>query len=112
MPRAFLTALVLITTGNPASLQAAYASTLAEVMTRYHCSDGSDIAVLYRGADAAVLTLGKQTIGMASAVSADGSRYVGGGWQWWAKGMRNGTLAHLRPGEDIASEAGVACSAR
>jgi membrane-bound inhibitor of C-type lysozyme len=45
------------------------------------------------------------------ATSADGARYTGDGWQWWTKGMHEGSLAALAPGEAIASAAGVACHA-
>ena len=32
------------------------------------------------------------------------------GLQWWTKGMTQGSLAQLKPGEDIASDPGVACA--
>ncbi|PZU08613.1 MAG: hypothetical protein DI605_11700 [Sphingomonas sp.] len=78
----------------------------------YACGDGRVIEVLYSGGDAAVLTLGGDTVQMARAVSADGERYVGQGWQWWGKGQREGLLSRLAEGETIASGSGMVCRVR
>lgn len=38
-----------------------------------------------------------------AAMSADGGRYVGEGWQWWVKGMGSAALDRLAPGQTIAA---------
>jgi membrane-bound inhibitor of C-type lysozyme len=48
---------------------------------------------------------------MVAAASASGARYVGGGWEWWTKGLTEGTLSPLEPGESIASAPGLVCTA-
>jgi membrane-bound inhibitor of C-type lysozyme len=93
----------------PADPGAADAPLAADWRT-YDCADGRTIQAQYPDRDTAVLKLGDAEIRMTIAVSASGARYVGEGRQWWTKGEA-GTLAPLRPGEDIASEAGVACKA-
>ena len=85
------------------------AAAATQAATRYHCSDGHSIRVAYLGTNAAVLTSGAHIFHLKSAVSADGARYTGDGWQWWAKGMQGGTLTPLAPTETIASAPGIAC---
>lgn len=80
--------------------------------TRYACPDGSFVEARYPTTDSAEVTFGGQTIDMRIAISASGARYVGGGWQWWTKGMSEGALSPLKPGEDTASAAGMICAAR
>jgi membrane-bound inhibitor of C-type lysozyme len=84
----------------------------ASDVTRYVCPDGSTVEARYPTTETAQITFEGRTIAMRIALSADGARYVGGGWQWWAKGMTEGTLAPLAPGEEIASAPGVLCTAR
>ena len=45
------------------------------------------------------------------AISASGARYTGDGLQWWTKGVDQGQLSPLAPGEDIATAQGVNCKA-
>lgn len=78
----------------------------------YACADGRTIEVLYSGGDAAVITLGDDTVQLVRAVAASGERYVGGGWQWWGKGRRDGMLSPVAAGEAIASAPGVDCHVR
>jgi membrane-bound inhibitor of C-type lysozyme len=73
----------------------------------YACADGRTIEVLYSGGDAAVLTIGGTTVEMARAPAPSGELYVGGGWQWWGKGTRAGSL-----GKPESGDGGVACSVR
>jgi membrane-bound inhibitor of C-type lysozyme len=80
--------------------------------TTYVCSDGQKIVATYPDPRTAVVTLQGHTHAMTTAPSADGVRYVGDGWQWWTKGMTQGTLAQLKPGEQIAGAPGVACMAQ
>jgi membrane-bound inhibitor of C-type lysozyme len=78
----------------------------------YACADGRTIEVLYSGGDAAVITLGDDTVQLARAVAASGERYVGGGWQWWGKGRRDGMLSPIAADETTASAPGVNCHVR
>ncbi|MGN6656067.1 MAG: MliC family protein [Rhodanobacter sp.] len=78
----------------------------------YACDDGRTVQVAYPDTQTAVLDFDAQTHRLHVAVSADGARYVGEHWQWWSKGMHDARLAELKPGERIASAAGVACRAR
>lgn len=80
--------------------------------TRYTCADGSVVEARYPSDETAELRYGGQTVDMKIAISASGARYVGGGWQWWTKGLTEGTLSPLEPGEEIASAAGVTCTAQ
>ncbi len=86
------------------------AAPAAEVV-RYACADGTTVEARYPTTDTAQIVHNGKTVDMVIAVSASGSRYVGEGWQWWTKGMTEGTLAPLEPGEDIAEAAGTICTA-
>jgi membrane-bound inhibitor of C-type lysozyme len=87
----------------------AVAATDAKTLT-YTCDDGRNVQAVYPDTDTAVLTLDGQTYRLHTAISADGARYVGEHWQWWTKGMTQGWLAPLKPGESIASASGVSCA--
>ncbi|MDO1528313.1 MliC family protein [Fulvimonas sp. R45] len=78
----------------------------------YTCSDGRQVQAAYPDRDSAVLVLDGRSHRLRQAISADGARYVGDGWQWWAKGLRQATLAPLKSGETIASARGMDCRAR
>ena len=78
----------------------------------YACADGRTVQATYPDTNTAVLTLGDQTHQLHIAVSADGARYVDQQWQWWTKGLHEGRLAPLQPGETIASASGVSCTTR
>lgn len=77
----------------------------------YACPDGSTVEARYPTPDRAEIIHDGQEINMVIAVSASGARYVGEGWQWWTKGMTEGTLTPLAPGEEIASAEGMLCTA-
>jgi membrane-bound inhibitor of C-type lysozyme len=79
--------------------------------TTYACNDGRQVQAAYPDAESAVLTLDGKTDHLHRAISADGARYVGDGWQWWTKGMEQGMLAPLKPGESVASASGASCRA-
>jgi len=81
-------------------------------ITRFACPDGSTVEARYPTTDTARIIYKGQVIDMRIAISASGARYVGGGWQWWTKGLTEGTLSPLKPGEGIASAAGMICTAR
>jgi membrane-bound inhibitor of C-type lysozyme len=77
----------------------------------YRCADGRVVQADYEDTDHAVLVVDGRSRRLTIARSASGARYVGGGWQWWTKGMHDAWLAPLRPGETLASATGVACQA-
>jgi len=80
-------------------------------ITHYICEDGSVVEASYPDTDTARIRYEGQVIEMQNVISGSGARYTGGGWQWWTKGMTEGTLAPLAPGEEIASVDGVLCTA-
>ena len=84
----------------------------AAQMTRYACPDGSTVEARYPSTDTAQISYRDQTIDMRNVTSTSGARYVGGGWEWWTKGATEGTLSQLKPDEDIASAAGIICTAQ
>jgi membrane-bound inhibitor of C-type lysozyme len=86
------------------------AATPATELVRYSCADGSTVEARYPTPETAQIVTAGKTVDMTIAQSASGARYVGGGWQWWTKGMTDGMLAPLKPGEDIASAAGTTCT--
>lgn len=86
------------------------AATPATELVRYSCADGSTVEARYPTPETAQIATAGKTVDMTIAQSASGARYVGGGWQWWTKGMTDGMLAPLKPGEDIASAAGTTCT--
>jgi membrane-bound inhibitor of C-type lysozyme len=78
---------------------------------RYSCADGRVVEAMYPDANIAQIKIDGQPHTLRIAMSADGARYTGDGWQWWTKGMHDGSLAALAPGETIASAPGMACHA-
>jgi membrane-bound inhibitor of C-type lysozyme len=74
----------------------------------YACADGRTLSAAY-DRQSAVLQLEGRTHRLTTAVSASGARYVGDGLQWWTKGLDDGRLSTLKPGEQVASDPGVAC---
>ncbi|CAM5247750.1 DUF4232 domain-containing protein [Rhodanobacter lindaniclasticus] len=77
----------------------------------YTCDDGRTVQATYPDTQTAVLSFDAQSHRLHIAISADGARYVGEHWQWWSKGMHDAQLAELKPGESIASDRGVSCTA-
>jgi membrane-bound inhibitor of C-type lysozyme len=77
----------------------------------YACSDGQVIKAAYPDSDTALVIIKGDTHSLHIAMSADGARYTGDGWQWWTKGMHDGMLAPLAAGETIASATGLVCHA-
>lgn len=94
-----------------APMATAPAPAIASKVTQYACADGTTVAARYPTTESAQISFDGQTIDMEIAMSASGARYVGGGWEWWTKGMTEGTLSKLAPGEAIASAAGTLCTA-
>jgi len=82
--------------------------TVSVPWVHYVCEDGRTVSALYTDSNTAQLKLGGSTHLLKIAVSASGARYTGDALQWWTKGDE-AMLAPLKPGEDIASAAGVNC---
>ncbi|WP_207801859.1 MliC family protein [Phenylobacterium hankyongense] len=111
----------LVACSRPAAPQAAPALPVAAAsagqavnppanVALYHCADGQAIEAGYPDRDTAVVTYNGHAYPLKSAAAASGVRYVGYGLQWWTKGMTQATLSTLKPGETVASDAGVTCS--
>lgn len=86
-------------------------SNAAAKLVRYECSDGSVVEASYPTVDTAKISHDGEVTEMRIAVSASGARYIGDGWEWWTKGMSEGTLTPLAAGEEIASADSVHCTA-
>jgi len=81
------------------------------VVTTYVCAGGERLTAGYPDASTAVIDYRGHAYTLKIARSGSGARYTGYGLQWWTKGLEHGTLAQLKPGEDIASDPGVTCDA-
>jgi membrane-bound inhibitor of C-type lysozyme len=79
--------------------------------TSYACSDGQVVQASYPDTNTALVKIKGETHTLHIAISGSGARYVSDDWQWWTKGMHDGMLAPLAPGETIASTPGVNCHA-
>jgi membrane-bound inhibitor of C-type lysozyme len=77
----------------------------------YTCSDGQVVQAAYPDTNTALVKIKGETHTLHIAMSGSGARYVSDDWQWWTKGMHDGMLAPLAPGETIASTPGVNCHA-
>lgn len=80
-------------------------------VTTYRCANGRTLVAGYPDADTAVIKWGDHSYPLKRAVSASGARYVGYGLQWWTKGLKEGRIATLKAGEQVASDPGVQCTA-
>lgn len=101
--------------GSPADSRAVGAteedaSDTAAKLVRYECSDGSVVEASYPTVDTAKVSHDGEVTEMRIAVSGSGARYIGDGWEWWTKGMSEGTLTPLAAGEEITSAKGVHCT--
>lgn len=77
----------------------------------YRCTDGRTVAARYDG-ERAFLSVDGRSVTLNTHPSASGARYVGGGLQWWTRGMDRGQLSILAEGETYAeADAGVDCTA-
>lgn len=93
----------------PAKAQAQVRAEAPAAPVAYRCEDGRALTAAYEG-NAATVTLDGRTYRLATAISASGARYAGGGVQWWTKGPDDGRLSTLKPAEDVATDPGVACT--
>ena len=87
--------------------------------TTYLCADGTVVRAEYpkavedggTGRGGAILDIDGNRVRMIEGASASGVRYIGGGFQWWTKGLQDATLAPLPDGDAIADDPGTACRA-
>ncbi|HVG47085.1 MAG TPA: hypothetical protein VM899_02975 [Rubellimicrobium sp.] len=71
--------------------------------------DGADDAILNAGMSGAFIYIDGRGVRMLQGASANGVRYLGGGYQWWTRGLRTANLAPLGPNESTASNPGTEC---
>ncbi|NHN36171.1 META domain-containing protein [Pseudomaricurvus alcaniphilus] len=98
---------LLVTTADGRSLRG-FESTQSALHT-YFCDDGATVKATYPTKDKARIVYKGQTFDTTITQSASGSRYTGGGWEWWSKGRVEAHLAPLAAGETIASARGITC---
>jgi membrane-bound inhibitor of C-type lysozyme len=79
-------------------------------VTAYRCQDGQAIVAGYPDRNTAVVTYKGHAYTLKLAGTEEGARYTGYGLQWTVKGRR-AALAVLKPGEERASDPGLACVA-
>lgn len=70
------------------------ASSMSSVYS-YRCESGETIAAIYHSADLATIQYKGSSYNMQIAVSASGTRYVGGELEWWTKGSGPGSEGTL-----------------
>lgn len=73
---------------------------------RYECDGGGIVIVTYPTDSTAVVRYDEQSLNLGRAVAASGARYVGDGFEWWARGRgvgAEGTLSRT-DGADAARE--------
>jgi membrane-bound inhibitor of C-type lysozyme len=102
----------VVTTSNMVDGATPVAASDAGQGSRYVCADGRKVRAVFLDPETLTLHIGDRAIAMRGAPSASGARYVGDGWQWWAKGLQQARLARLKPGETIASSPGTECRVR
>ena len=79
-------------------------------VTAYRCADGQTIVAGYPDGMTAVVTYRDHAYTLKLAPADSGARYTGYGLQWWVRDHR-AALAVLKPGEERASNPGLACVA-
>lgn len=98
---------LILSTPSGTTMLARRTSTLQII---YHCADGSVLRASYPTPDIARVVYDGRTFDMAIAVSASGARYIGGGFEWWTKGLTYGMLTPQPGSEDVASNKGQVCA--
>jgi membrane-bound inhibitor of C-type lysozyme len=66
----------------------------------YHCKSGHTVDASYRSDTTAIVRYEGRAREMIVAISGSGARYVGGGLEWWTKGMGPGSQGTLFRHED------------
>lgn len=69
----------------------------------YLCESGHGIDAVYRSGTTAIVRYAGTVHEMTIAISASGARYVGGGLEWWTKGMGPGSTGTLFRHENDAT---------
>ncbi|HDY85867.1 hypothetical protein LCGC14_0584790 [marine sediment metagenome] len=64
----------------------------------YHCESGKSIVVSYIQQDSATVQYQNEVYTMQIAISASGTRYVGGKLVWWNKGGKGTLYQHNTDG--------------
>ena len=72
-------------------------------------SDDSDGVLMTAGQRGAFIYIDGRGTRMLQGASANGVRYIGGGYQWWTRGLQTANLAPLGPNESTASNPGTEC---
>ena len=84
----------------------------------YLCANGQVVQAQYEDSDDTLMSIGQdgafvyidgRGIRMLRGASASGVRYIGGGYQWWTRGLQTANLAPLGPNESTASTPGTEC---
>ena len=81
-------------------------------VTTYACAGGEAVTAGYPDSQTAIVDYRGHAYTLKIARSGSGARYTGMGLQWWTKGVDHGSLAQLKPGEDIASAPGIDCASQ
>ncbi|BCT67274.1 hypothetical protein NNRS527_00856 [Nitrosospira sp. NRS527] len=66
----------------------------------YHCKSGYTVDASYRSDTTAIMQYEGRAREMIVAISGSGARYVGGGLEWWTKGVGQGSQGTLFRHED------------
>lgn len=62
---------------------------------QYQCDNGEILTATYTNTDSATIQYRNKSYTMQIAISASGSRYRGGGYEWWTKGSGTGATGTL-----------------
>ncbi|WP_025040744.1 MliC family protein [Nitrosospira briensis] len=66
----------------------------------YHCKSGHTVDASYHSSTTAIVRYEGRAREMIVAISGSGARYVGGGLEWWTKGVGQGSQGTLFRHED------------
>ncbi|MDN5941132.1 MAG: MliC family protein [Nitrospira sp.] len=80
---------------QPVPSTAASVQTSAPTTYSYRCESGETVNATYPSTDAAIIQYKGQSHEMLIAISGSGSRYIGGGLEWWTKGSGAGASGAL-----------------
>jgi membrane-bound inhibitor of C-type lysozyme len=103
---ALIAALGLAACEQPAGPAPAPAPDPARAVHIYDCGGGKSLSATYPDARTAVVTYGGETTTLTLAQSASGSRYVGGGREWWSKSYPDHEEGTLSPSAGGAAAGG------
>jgi membrane-bound inhibitor of C-type lysozyme len=92
---------------SPASTSAASGTAVDGKSISYRCETGHSIDAVYRSGTTAIVRYAGTSREMIIAISASGARYVGGGLEWWTKGMGPGSTGTLFRYENDGTTGGI-----